>query len=117
VVRDLHVDTARLEDSAAGPGPPPVWRTGSSCGSVRRLDTLRALPPAGDIDLVFIDADKPGYAAYWAELVPRVRRGGLLLADNVLWSGEIIDPEVIEANVIALRLQRGRAMTPEPAAT
>ena len=39
------------------------------------LDTLRALPQAADIDLVFIDADKPGYAAYWAELVPRVRPG------------------------------------------
>ena len=45
-----------------------------------------------DIDLVFIDADKRGYPAYWAELVPRVRSGGLLLADNVLWSGTIIDP-------------------------
>ena len=40
------------------------------------LETLRALPAAADIDLVFIDADKPGYAAYWAELVPRVRPGG-----------------------------------------
>ena len=67
------------------------------------LDTLRALPAAADIDLVFIDADKPGYAAYWAELVPRVRPGGLLLADNVLWSGQITDPEVTDANTTALR--------------
>ena len=57
------------------------------------LDTLRSLPESAQIDLVFIDADKPGYAAYWAELVPRVRPGGLLLADNVLWSGRIADPE------------------------
>jgi caffeoyl-CoA O-methyltransferase len=67
------------------------------------LDTLRALPETADIDLVFIDADKPGYAAYWAELVPRVRPGGLLLADNVLWSGRITDPEVTDANTTALR--------------
>jgi caffeoyl-CoA O-methyltransferase len=67
------------------------------------LDTLRGLPAAADIDLVFIDADKPGYAAYWAELVPRVRPGGLLLADNVLWSGRIADPEVTDANTTALR--------------
>lgn len=67
------------------------------------LDTLRALPAAADIDLVFIDADKPAYAAYWAELVPRVRPGGLLLADNVLWSGRIADPEVTDANTTALR--------------
>ena len=67
------------------------------------LDTLRALPEEADIDLVFIDADKPGYAAYWAELVPRVRPGGLLLVDNVLWSGEIADPDVSDANTTALR--------------
>ena len=67
------------------------------------LDTLKALPAAADIDLVFIDADKPGYAAYWAELVPRVRPGGLLLADNVLWSGQITDPGVTDANTTALR--------------
>ena len=67
------------------------------------LDTLRALPAVADIDLVFIDADKPGYAAYWAELVPRVRPGGLLLADNVLWSGQITDLEVTDANITALR--------------
>jgi len=67
------------------------------------LDTLRSLPAAADIDVVFIDADKPGYAAYWSELVPRVRSGGLLLVDNVLWSGEIADPEVSDANTTALR--------------
>lgn len=67
------------------------------------IDTLRALPLAADIDLVFIDADKPSYAAYWAELVPRVRPGGLLLADNVLWSGRIADPEATDANTTALR--------------
>jgi caffeoyl-CoA O-methyltransferase len=67
------------------------------------VQTLRALPAEADIDLVFIDADKPGYAAYWDELVPRVRRGGVLLADNVLWSGEIVDEVVTDANVAALR--------------
>jgi caffeoyl-CoA O-methyltransferase len=67
------------------------------------LDTLRALPAAPDIDLVFIDADKPGYPAYWAELVPRVRSGGLLLADNVLRNGEIADPDVDDENTTALR--------------
>ena len=67
------------------------------------LETLRALPEEAHIDLVFIDADKPGYAAYWAELVPRVRPGGLLLADNVLWSGQIVDPEATDKNTAALR--------------
>jgi caffeoyl-CoA O-methyltransferase len=67
------------------------------------LETLRELPSQADIDLVFIDADKPGYAAYWDELVPRVREGGVLLADNVLWSGEIVDESVTGAGVTALR--------------
>jgi caffeoyl-CoA O-methyltransferase len=67
------------------------------------LDTLRSLPEEAEIDLAFIDADKPRYAAYWAELVPRVRPGGLLLADNVLWSGRIADLTVADANTAALR--------------
>ena len=67
------------------------------------LETLRALPAEREIDLSFIDADKGGYVDYWHELVPRVRPGGLLLADNVLWSGTIMDPAVTDANAVALR--------------
>jgi caffeoyl-CoA O-methyltransferase len=67
------------------------------------LDTLRALPAEPHVDLAFIDADKGGYIDYWNELVPRVRPGGLLLADNVLWSGAITDPAVTDANAVALR--------------
>ena len=67
------------------------------------VDTLRGLPEEPHLDLVFIDADKPGYAAYWAELVPRVRAGGLLLADNVLWSGRVADPDDTDRNRTALR--------------
>ncbi|MCB9728524.1 MAG: class I SAM-dependent methyltransferase [Deltaproteobacteria bacterium] len=53
-------------------------------------DTLRAIE--GPLDLVFIDADKGGYIDYWEQLVPKVRSGGVLLADNVLWSGRVLDP-------------------------
>jgi caffeoyl-CoA O-methyltransferase len=53
------------------------------------LDTLRALPTDAHLDLAFIDADKVGYPAYWGELVPRVRPGGLLLVDNVLRGGRV----------------------------
>jgi caffeoyl-CoA O-methyltransferase len=67
------------------------------------LETLRALPADPEVDLVFIDADKPNYPAYWDELVPRVRPGGLLLADNVLWSGQIVDESASGDNVNALR--------------
>jgi len=55
------------------------------------IETLRSLPTGPTIDLAFIDADKGGYCDYWDELVPRVRPGGLLLADNVLWSGRVVE--------------------------
>jgi caffeoyl-CoA O-methyltransferase len=54
-------------------------------------ETLRALPDAASIDLAFIDADKVNYIEYWDLLVPRIRPGGLLLADNVLYGGEVVD--------------------------
>ena len=63
------------------------------------LDTLRSLPAEPHIDLAFIDADTGGYVDYWDELVPRMRPGGLLLADNVLWSGRVVEsPGPAEAN-------------------
>jgi len=55
-------------------------------------DRISELPGEPHLDLAFIDADKGGYPTYWNELVPRVRRGGLVLVDNVLWSGRVIDP-------------------------
>jgi caffeoyl-CoA O-methyltransferase len=62
------------------------------------VDTLRALPPLPLIDLAFIDADKPSYIAYFEELVPRLRPNGLLLVDNVLWSGRVVDRVGSEAD-------------------
>jgi len=44
-------------------------------------------------DLVFIDADKPNYAAYYDLAFPKVREGGFLIADNVLWKGKVVEPE------------------------
>ncbi len=55
------------------------------------LDTLRALPAEPVFDLAFIDADKGNYSAYLDEVVPRLYPGGLLVADNVLWSGRVVD--------------------------
>jgi caffeoyl-CoA O-methyltransferase len=67
------------------------------------METLAALPTKAVIDLVFIDADKTGYAGYWEELVPRVRPGGVLLVDNVLWSGRVVDDADADADTAALR--------------
>jgi caffeoyl-CoA O-methyltransferase len=54
------------------------------------LDTIRSFPAEPMFDLAFIDADKNGYPAYWLALVPRMRPGGLLLADNAFWGGEVV---------------------------
>lgn len=51
------------------------------------LETLRALPAEEAFDLAFVDADKPGYAAYYEEVLARLRPGGLILLDNVLLGG------------------------------
>ena len=66
-------------------------------------ETLAALPTTEQFDLAFIDADKPGYIAYYEELVPRLRPGGVILVDNVLFHGGVIDADNHDANVVAIR--------------
>lgn len=55
------------------------------------LETIKSL--AGPIDMVFIDADKTNYSNYYEAVMPLVRPGGLIVADNVLWSGKVLAPE------------------------
>ncbi len=66
-------------------------------------DTLAALPDEPQFDLAFIDADKTGYRRYFDELVPRLRPGGVILVDNVLWSGNVIDADDTSDDTVALR--------------
>ena len=66
-------------------------------------DSLAALPENPDFDLAFIDADKTGYEAYLDLLHPRLRSGGLILVDNVLWGGRVIDAAVDDPDTIAIR--------------
>jgi caffeoyl-CoA O-methyltransferase len=55
------------------------------------LETIRTLAPP--IDFVFIDADKENYPNYYAAVLPLLPSGGLIVADNVLWSGKVLDPK------------------------
>jgi len=57
------------------------------------LQTLRAMPTEPHIDLAFVDALKTEYEQYWAELVPRMRQGGLIVVDNTLFHGGVVDPQ------------------------
>lgn len=67
------------------------------------LESLAALPPDEEVDLVFIDADKPNYHAYLETVFPRLREGGVVLVDNVLWSGAVVDASNTEESTIAIR--------------
>jgi caffeoyl-CoA O-methyltransferase len=67
------------------------------------LDTLSSLPREPHVDVAFIDADKGAYRAYYEELVPRVRGNGLIMVDNVLWSGNVVDPAATDADTEAIR--------------
>lgn len=58
---------------------------------------------AGDFDVVFIDIDKDGYPRALEAAAPRVRPGGLLMADNVLWSGKVVDASVRDAATEGIR--------------
>jgi len=67
------------------------------------IQTLRALPDDMQVDFAFIDADKTGYLAYYEELVPRLSDHGLLVVDNVLWSGRVMDTSILDDDTVALR--------------
>jgi predicted O-methyltransferase YrrM len=70
------------------------------------LDTLAEIEreyPPGSFDLVFIDADKQPYDRYYETALRLLRRGGLVLLDNVLWLGRVADPVRTDPDSMALR--------------
>lgn len=70
------------------------------------LDTLNHLIDAGEanqFDFAFIDADKANYSNYYERVLQLVRPGGLVVIDNVLWSGRVADPAVQDSRTKALR--------------
>ena len=62
------------------------------------LDTIKTL--ADPLDLVFIDADKLNYSNYYEACLPLLKTGGLVVADNVLWSGKVVDPKDADDHAI-----------------
>jgi caffeoyl-CoA O-methyltransferase len=67
------------------------------------LETIATLPEGEHVDLVFIDADKENYANYYDALLPRVRQNGVILVDNTLWSGAVIDKSRDDSSTVAIR--------------
>ncbi len=62
------------------------------------LDTLKTL--SGSFDMAFIDADKENYLNYYETLLPLMRPGGLIVVDNVLWGGRVLDPQDVSDHAI-----------------
>jgi caffeoyl-CoA O-methyltransferase len=75
------------------------------------LDTLRALPAGEAYDFAFIDADKTNYRHYYEEVLRRTRAGGLILVDNVLWSGAVLDEKDQSEDTRAIRAFNDFAVT------
>ena len=62
--------------------------------TLRRGNAIFMLPHvSGPFDIVFIDADKPNYSNYYNLIIDKVSPGGFIIADNVLWSGRVLDEE------------------------
>jgi len=71
--------------------------------ALETLDKLLSQGQAGRFDLAFIDADKENYDGYYERTLRLVRPGGLIMLDNVLWSGAVVDPKKNDADTTALR--------------
>jgi len=71
--------------------------------AVTTLDALIAQGQSGTFDFAFIDADKTSYDAYYEEILARTRQGGLILIDNVLWNGKVVDAADQSESTLAIR--------------
>jgi caffeoyl-CoA O-methyltransferase len=72
------------------------------------LDTLGSLPDDVVFDLAFVDADKANYTNYYEALLPRLRPGGLLMVDNTLWGGAVLDEKDQTDDTVAIRALNDR---------
>jgi predicted O-methyltransferase YrrM len=79
--------------------------------AAKTLDDLLAQGLAGQLDLAFIDANKEDYDAYYERCLKLVRRGGLILVDNVLWSGTVADLAKQDVDTIAIRALNAKLKT------
>jgi caffeoyl-CoA O-methyltransferase len=83
-VDEQHAAVARRYLDEAGVGDRVTIHLGPALETIERLE--------GEFDFIFIDADKPSYAAYYEALVPRLSPRGLMVLDNTLWSGRVAEP-------------------------
>lgn len=76
--------------------------------ALETMDGLLAGGGAGTFDIAFLDADKANYEAYYERSLSLLRVGGLIMVDNVLWSGRVVDPTATDADTVAIRRLNGK---------
>ena len=99
----------------------PYWAEAGVAGKIDlrlapaadTLDSLIAGGCAGTVDFVFIDADKPGYDAYYERALILARVGGLIAVDNVLWGGAVVDDADRSADTLAIRALNAKIRSDE----
>jgi caffeoyl-CoA O-methyltransferase len=95
---DVNEETtaiARRYAEEAGVADRIEYRLGPGLETIAQLD--------GTFDLVFIDADKPNYINYYEATLPLLADGGLIVVDNTLWSGRVVDDEEQDESTQAIR--------------
>ena len=81
--------------------------------ALKTLDWLLAQGLTGQLDLAFIDANKSDYDSYYERCLKLVRRGGLILVDNVLWGGSVVDATDTDVDTLAIRALNAKLKTDE----
>jgi caffeoyl-CoA O-methyltransferase len=99
-VDEGYADIARRNLEAAGVADRAVVEVGPA------LEYLEKMPTDPPVDLAYVDADKRGYPAYYDALLPRVRPGGLIVLDNTLLGGRVLDPQDDRSQAMAALNER-----------
>ena len=92
-IRPEHAEVARRYIERAGYADRITVHLGPALETIASLD--------GPLDFVFIDADKVNYSNYLEAVLPKLAEGGLVAADNTLWSGRVLDPQDEDSRAIA----------------
>jgi predicted O-methyltransferase YrrM len=94
-ISEVHAEFARRHIATSPYADRIEVVLGPAAETIARLD--------GPFDFVFIDADKTGYPAYFEAVLPKLAPSGLIAVDNTLWSGQVLDPNDMSADTVALR--------------
>jgi caffeoyl-CoA O-methyltransferase len=94
-VNEETTEIARRYATEAGVADRIDYHVGPASGTLAGLE--------GPFDLVFIDADKDGYVDYYETALQRLADGGLIVADNVLWSGRVVDDHADDSTLRAIQ--------------